>query len=198
MKDAVGLQVEGLTIRQKGITILDDLSLHLEAGSLTGLIGPSGAGKTTLLRTLGLRPPSRKNKDLGIVSIVEGVQATRISGANHQSLLEILSYVPQQDLFPDSAHVGEVLEEALIFSGHDADPFSLLKSVGLSGDFMDQSVSKISGGEKRRLSLARALCSGPRILLLDEPTSGLDLPVAHEVMQLLRELCDRHKLTIVT
>ena len=62
MKDAVGLQVEGLTIRQKGITILDDLSLHLEAGSLTGLIGPSGAGKTTLLRTLGLRPPSRKNK----------------------------------------------------------------------------------------------------------------------------------------
>jgi ABC-type multidrug transport system ATPase subunit len=198
MKDAVGLQVEGLTIRQKGITILDDLSLHLEAGSLTGLIGPSGAGKTTLLRTLGLRPPSRKNKDLGIVSIVEGVQATRISGANHQSLLEILSYVPQQDLFPDSAHVGEVLEEALIFSGHDADPVSLLKSVGLSGDFMDQSVSKISGGEKRRLSLARALCSGPRILLLDEPTSGLDLPVAHEVMQLLRELCDRHKLTIVT
>jgi ABC-type multidrug transport system ATPase subunit len=198
MKDAVGLQVEGLTIRQKGVTILDDLSLHLEAASLTGLIGPSGAGKTTLLRTLGLRPPSRKNKDLGIVSIVEGTQATRISGANHQSLLEILSYVPQEDLFPESAKVGEVLEEALIFSGHDADPVTLLESVGLSQKFLGQPVSKISGGEKRRLSLARALCSGPRILLLDEPTSGLDLPVAHEVMQLLRELCDRHKLTIVT
>ena len=197
IKSAIGLQIEGLTIRQNDLTILDHLSLHLEAGSLTGLIGPSGAGKTTLLRTLGLRPPSKKNKDLGIVSIIAGTEATRISGANHQSLLEILSYVPQQDLFPDYAKVGEVLEEALIFSGHDASPLSILESVNLSKDFLGKTVSQLSGGERRRLSLARALCSGPRILLLDEPTSGLDLPVAYEVMQLLRGLCDRHKLTIV-
>jgi ABC-type multidrug transport system ATPase subunit len=194
---AIGLQVEGLTIRKKDLTILDRLSLHLEAGSFTGLIGPSGAGKTTLLRTLGLRPPSKKNKDLGIVSIVSGTEATRISGANHQSLLEILSYVPQQDLFPEYAKVGEILEEALAFSGYDTNPISVLESVDLSKDFLEMAISQISGGERRRLSLARALCSGPRILLLDEPTSGLDLPVAHEVMQLLRALCDRHKLTIV-
>jgi len=198
MKDAVGLQVEGLTIREKGNAILNELSLHLEAGSLVGLIGPSGAGKTTLLRTLGLRPPSRKNGDHGIVAIIAGDTATRISGNNHQSLLEILSYVPQEDLFPESAKVREVLEEALTFSGHNADPTALLKSVGLTGDFLKKPVAEISGGEKRRLSLARALCSAPRILLLDEPTSGLDLPVAHEVMQLLRDLSDRHKLTIVT
>lgn len=194
---AIGLQVEGLTIRKKDLTILDRLSLHLEAGSFTGLIGPSGAGKTTLLRTLGLRPPSKKNKDLGIVSIVSGTEATRISGANHQSLLEILSYVPQQDLFPEYAKVGEILEEALTFSGYDTNPISVLESVDLSKDFLEMAISQISGGERRRLSLARALCSGPRILLLDEPTSGLDLPVAYEVMQLLRSLCDRHKLTIV-
>ena len=194
---AIGLQVEGLTIRKKDLTILDRLSLHLEAGSFTGLIGPSGAGKTTLLRTLGLRPPSKKNKDLGIVSIVSETEATRISGANHQSLLEILSYVPQQDLFPEYAKVGEILEEALTFSGYDTNPISVLESVDLSKDFLEMAISQISGGERRRLSLARALCSGPRILLLDEPTSGLDLPVAHEVMQLLRALCDRHKLTIV-
>jgi len=197
-KDTVGLQVEGLTIREKGATILDDLSLHLKGGSLVGLIGPSGAGKTTLLRTLGLKPPSRKKKDLGIVSIVEGDKATRISGGNHQALLEILSYVPQEDLFPEAAKVREVLEEALIFSGHNAEPLALLRSVGLGGEALDQFVTSLSGGEKRRLSLARALCSQPRILLLDEPTSGLDLPVALGVMQLLRELCDTHQLTIVT
>ncbi len=194
----LGLQVESLTIRGKKSAILDDLSLAIAGGSLVGLIGPSGAGKTTLLRTLGLRPPSRKNGDLGIVSIVEGDKATRISGGNHQSLLEVLSYVPQQDLFPESATAREVLEDALTFSGHDADPATLLASVGLPENFLNQAVSKISGGEKRRLSLARALCSAPRILLLDEPTSGLDLPVAFEVMQLLRDLCDTHRLTIVT
>ena len=194
----VGLQVEGLTIRSHGVTLLNDLSLHFEAGSLIGLIGPSGAGKTTLLRTLGLRPPSKKNGDLGIVSLVEDDRATRISGHNHQSLLNLLSYVPQQDLFPEASKVREVLEEALTFSGHPADPESLLKSVGLPASFLDQSVEGISGGEKRRLSLARALCSDPRILLLDEPTSGLDLPVAHEVMHLLRDLCDSRNLTIIT
>lgn len=197
-EDSIGLQVEGLTIRSKGSVILNDLSLHLEGGSFTALIGPSGAGKTTLLRTLGLRPPSKKNGDLGIVSLVSKDNATRISGHNHQSLLEILSYVPQQDLFPEAAKVREVLEEALIFSEHQADPESILQSVGLSKTFLDQSVAGISGGEKRRLSLARALCSNPRILLLDEPTSGLDLPVAHEVMRLLRKLCDSQNLTIVT
>lgn len=199
MKDqAVGLQVEGLTIRGKGGPILDDLSLHIKAGSLVGLIGPSGAGKTTLLRTLGIRPPSRKNGDLGIVSMIEGETATRISGRNHQSLLEILSYVPQEDLFPESLLVREVLEEALTFSEHDVEPVDLMNSVGLPKGFLDQPVAEISGGEKRRLSLARALCSEPRILLLDEPTSGLDLPVALEVMQLLRDLCDKRNLTIIT
>jgi len=196
----VGLQVESLTIRGKKSTILDDLSLSLEGGSLIGLIGPSGAGKTTLLRTLGLRPPSKGNGDRGIVSLIEGDKATRISGGNHQSLLEILSYVPQEDLFPESATAQEVLEDALTFSGGaaEADPASLLQSVGLPPDFLQRPISKISGGEKRRLSLARALCSQPRILLLDEPTSGLDLPVAFEVMALLRQLCDTHALTIVT
>jgi len=197
-KEAIGLQVEGLTIRANGAALLDGLSLSIEGGSLVGLIGASGAGKTTFLRTLGLRPPGKKQGDLGIVAIVENGIATRISGHNHQSLLKILSYVPQEDLFPEAATVSEVLEEALIFSGQEANPASLLESVGLPASFLDHEVSGISGGEKRRLSLARALCSNPRILLLDEPTSGLDLPVAHEVMRLLRKLCHSQKLTIVT
>lgn len=198
-QEAVGLQVEGLTIRsKKGEVILKDVSVSLEGGSFVALIGPSGAGKSTLLRTLGLRPPSKKNGDRGIVALVRGESATRISGRNHQSLLEQLSYVPQEDLFPEAAKVGEVLEEALIFSGHHAEPEALLASVGLPPNDLGKRVEQLSGGEKRRLSLARALCSEPRIILLDEPTSGLDLPVAHEVMALLRKLCDSRSLTIVT
>lgn len=194
---APGLLVKGLTIRSDGIPLLQDLDLHLEGGTLTGLIGPSGAGKSTLLLTLGLRPPSRKNGDRGIVALVEDGHATRISGRNHQALLDILSYVPQEDVFPEAAKVGEVLEEALIFSGQDGEPKALLTSVGLPPDALARSVASLSGGERRRLSLARALCPAPRILLLDEPTSGLDLPVAQEIMKLLRDLCDSRDLTIV-
>ncbi len=198
MKGAIGLQVEGLTIREKKKVLLDNVSLRIEPGSFVGLIGPSGAGKTTLLRTLGLRPPSRKNRDLGIVSFFDENKAIRLSGGNHQKLLEILSYVPQQDLFPESATVGEVLADAATFSGEEVNFTPILEAVGMPAEFLHQSVSKISGGEKRRLSLARALCSKPKILLLDEPTSGLDLPVAFEVMQLLRKLCNEQKLTIIT
>lgn len=198
MAGPVGLQLEGLTIRHGRSVILDDLSVNITPGSFVALIGPSGAGKTTLLRTLGLRPPSRKNGDLGIVSIVENDRATRISGGNHQSLLEILSYVPQQDLFPEAATVKEVLLDAFTFSGDTPDLEHILDSVGLDSSYLKKFAASLSGGEGRRLSLARALCSRPRILLLDEPTSGLDLPVALEVMQLLRKLCDNFHLTIVT
>ena len=198
MPEPIGLQAEGLTIRQKGSVILDDLSVCIAPGSFVALIGPSGAGKTTLLRTLGLRPPSRRNGDLGIVSYFTGDEATRISGGNHQSLLEILSYVPQQDLFPEAATVREILTDAFTFSGESPEPGTVLDSVGLNSSYLEKSAASLSGGEKRRLSLARALCSRPRILLLDEPTSGLDLPVALEVMQLLRKLCDDFQLTIVT
>jgi len=197
---ALGLQVEGLTIRRQRATLIDDLSVRIEPGSFVGLIGPSGAGKSTLLRTLGLRPPSKRNRDLGIISIFGPENATRISGNNHQALLDVLSYVPQQDHFPEGTQVGEVLHDALTFAKEEQKIEELLASVGLNQDqkFIKQSVSSISGGEKRRLSLARALCSNPRILLLDEPTSGLDIPVAFEIMQLLRDLCDEKGLTIVT
>ena len=164
----LGLQVEGLTIRQRGATLIDKLSVRIEPGSFVGLIGPSGAGKSTLLRTLGLRPPSKRNRDLGIISIIEPEKAIRISGNNHQTLLDVLSYVPQQDHFPEGSRVGEVLRDALTFAQEDQPIEDLLSSVGLSceEDFINQSVSSISGGEKRRLTLARALCSNPRILLL--------------------------------
>lgn len=194
----VGMQIEGLTIRRGGSVILDHLSLRLEPGSFVALIGPSGAGKTTLLRTLGLRPPSKRNGDLGIVSVFDHEGATRISGSNHQGLLEILSYVPQEDLFPEAATVGEVLRDAFVFSGEPPELEKILAAVGLDSSFIKKPAASLSGGERRRLSLARALCSRPRILLLDEPTSGLDLPVALEVMRLLRTLCDEIELTIVT
>lgn len=200
MSAALGIRVDQLTIRRGGSVLIDNLSLELFPGSFVGLIGPSGAGKSTLLRTIGLRPPSKRHRDSGIIatfSTREG-PATRISGANHQDLLDVLSYVPQEDLLPEKATVIEVIQDALTFSGESLTPSEILTRVHLPDSLAAQQVSQLSGGERRRLSLARALASRPRILLLDEPTSGLDLPVAHEIMKLLRELCDQSDLTILT
>ncbi|MEJ6578246.1 MAG: ATP-binding cassette domain-containing protein [Akkermansiaceae bacterium] len=91
--------------------------------------------------------------------------------------LKALSYVPQQDLFPESATVKEVLLDAFTFSGETPDLGYILGSVGLDFSYLGKPSTSLSGGERRRLSLARALCSRPKILLLDEPTNELDLPI---------------------
>lgn len=197
-EDAVGIQVDSLNIYENGHHLLQDISVEFPTGQLTALIGPSGSGKTTLLRTLGLRPPSRKNGDSGIISLLSDGHAIQISGKTHQVLLDQIAYVPQQDLFPESSTVGEIINDALAFSGESIPPSQIITSVGFSEGFLTKRILKLSGGEKRRLTLARALCSAPKILLLDEPTSGLDIPAAHEIITLLRTLCDEQKLTIIT
>ncbi len=139
--------------------MFQEISLSLAEGDRLGLIGPNGSGKSTLLQILaGLRPPD--------------------SGARSARKLARIGYVPQEPVFPEGGDVRAVLAAALPEDHLDeAERDSLLNvTLGRAG-FPDGAapVSVLSGGWKRRLSIARELVRNPDLLLLDEPTNHLDL-----------------------
>jgi len=168
--------------------ILRDVSFTLETGHTKIFLGASGAGKSTILRlTLGLLKP-----DSGRI-FVNGEQIDRMSEDDLMKVRADLGMVFQEGALFDSLtvrqNVGYKLYEELQWPASDADArvSEVLGFVGL-GDFIDRMPSELSGGQRRRVAIARAMAAKPRILLYDEPTTGLDpitsLTVDEEIVKL--------------
>jgi oligopeptide/dipeptide ABC transporter ATP-binding protein len=174
------------------------VSLALRRGEILGLVGESGCGKSTLGRTL-----------LGIQQETSGeirLEGKLVSGQPPQQARALRR--PVQYVHQDAAaaldpwwSLGRILEEGLIISGiSDRSARArrideMLLAVGLDASFKRRYVHELSGGQLRRVTLARILSLEPRIVILDEPTSGLDLSVQATVLNLLRGLRDRMGLT---
>jgi ABC-2 type transport system ATP-binding protein len=144
-------------------------SLELTAGPV-GLVGVNGAGKTTLLRTLA---GARRPQD-GEVAI----NNEELYGAHRRRVVQQIGYMPQEIQFPGELSVTQVLRyicwlRCIPARAARARTVEVVDAVGLT-DRADQRVRQLSGGMRRRLALAAALVSEPRVLLLDEPTTGLD------------------------
>ena len=169
---------------------LKDVSLVIERGKFIGLMGPNGGGKTTLIKTIvGLIKPDRGE-----------VVVRRPAGRP-------IGYVPQEEYvdpdFPVTA--GDVVEMGLygsmgIFPGFAsksrADILEALDMVGMK-KHADRSIGSLSGGEKQRVSIARAIVGRPSLLLLDEPTTGVDANARDAFFRTLRDLRESLSLTIV-
>lgn len=189
MSDHAGLDVQHITVAFAGDgdarRVLDDVSLSVPSGDVVALLGPSGSGKSTLLRTIaGLVAPDHGRVFVRGVDVTE--RPTHLRGIGmvfqdnqlfpHLSVLDNVAFGPKMAGDARSART----ERAATW----------LRRVGLEG-FEQRRVTDLSGGESKRVALARTLAAEPAIVLLDEPLTGLDRELhdrlASEVSALLRD-----------
>jgi osmoprotectant transport system ATP-binding protein len=178
-----------------GLRLLHDISLQLEAGTTTALLGRSGSGKTTLLRMVnGLVTPTTGNV------VVQGIAVNK---TKIDSLRRSIGYVIQETgLFPHMTverNAGMALEVAGL--PRQEIVRRAAEVLGLAGldfeEFRGRYPWQLSGGQRQRVGLARALATDPGILLMDEPFGALDPMTRAEMQTMLRELLERVKKTVL-
>jgi len=191
-----GLEVRGVQyVVDNGKQLLTDISLTARPGTLTAVIGGSGAGKSTLARLIaGYTTPSS-----GSVTF-EGHDIH----SEYASLRSRIGMVPQDDVVHRQLTVNQALSYAaelrLPPDTSKADRAKVVAQVLGELDLTkhaDTRVDKLSGGQRKRASVALELLTGPSLLILDEPTSGLDPALDHQVMMMLRQLADAGRVVIV-
>jgi len=193
MSDAPVLDVRSLSKVYGGRAVVDNLSFAVRRGECFGILGPNGAGKTTTLRCcLGLTHPDGGTIELGGLPVPEAARLARYR----------VGVVPQFDnLDPDFTVTENLVMYARYFDiparAARARVPALLEFAGL-GDRGGSRIDALSGGMKRRLTLARALVNDPDILFLDEPTTGLDPQARHLIWDGLKRLVGGGKTLILT
>ncbi len=187
------LEVSGLRKRYGDSEVVAGVSFSLKRGECFGLLGPNGAGKTTTLRLV-----------LGLIEPLAG--SIRLCGepvpARARLARMAVGIVPQIDnLDPDFSAAENLLAYGRYFGMSDAEIHAripdLLDFAGLGGR-ANANVKTLSGGMKRRLTLARALVNDPDLLVLDEPTTGLDPQARHVIWERLKRLVQQGKTVLLT
>ncbi len=202
-------EVSHLTKRYGAATVVNDLSFSIAPGECLGVIGPNGAGKTTTIRMcLGLTSP-----DAGSIRYFPGGAASGSGGnggpgaalsmpQDALAIKERLGIVSQFDsLDPDFSCAENLLVFGRYFGLKDAvikERIPRLLEFAALTHKADAKLSELSGGMKRRLSLARALVNDPQLLLLDEPTTGLDPQARHLMWERLQRLVQQGKSILLT
>ncbi|MDQ7080656.1 MAG: ABC transporter ATP-binding protein [Paracoccaceae bacterium] len=161
------LRVRGISAGYGKVQVLRDLSLGVDAGEILCLLGRNGAGKTTLLKTIMGLVPARGGEIL-----LDGVRLSDLPA--HKVPRQGVGYIPQGRRLFAELTVAENLQIGLMTRGQGAGILEhVLTMFPRLRERMDQRAETLSGGEQQMLATARALCTGPKLLLLDEPTEGL-------------------------
>ena len=181
MSGKVILEMKDIVKDYSGFKAVDHVDFSLHKGEIVAIIGPSGSGKSTLLRCInGLNTITSGEIDL------EGETGMVFQHFNlfpHMTCLENITYAPIK--------VKKIPKEQAVARAKE-----LLKMVGLESK-ADVYPAHISGGQKQRVAIARALAMDPEIMLFDEPTSALDPEITGEVLNVMKQLAEKHTTMIV-
>ena len=197
MSNTERLLASDISVVKSGRTLLDKVSLNASGGELVGLIGPNGAGKSTLLSVLaGIDSP-----DQGLVQIDK--QAIRKLSASKRA--KTIGWLEQTGTvhWPISVErlvmLGRIPHLQAWTVATERDQQAVERALELADclSFRTQSITTLSGGERSRALLARALAAEPDLLFADEPVSALDLGHQLQTMQLLRNFANGHKAAVV-
>ncbi len=171
------------------IKAVDSVSMEIEEGEILGLVGPNGSGKSTLLRIM-----------IGIIRPTSGrvlVNGEELSEGGWKDFKRSVGYMPERVSFYDNLTGMETLQLFARVKGGGLDRiYGLLQRI-ISEEVLRRKVGGYSKGMRQRLNLAQALLNDPDILVLDEPTSGLDPVGTREFYEILEEVRERKRLTVV-
>jgi iron complex transport system ATP-binding protein len=190
----VNITIKGLKFGYNGSLILDGLDLVVGDSEVLGLVGPNGSGKTTLIKCI-----DRILKPKGSI-LLDGLEIERMK---LQEIARKIGYVPQSGSTPLATTVFDtVLMGRRPHIGWRVSDFDLEKVADTLellhlGDLAMRDFSQLSGGQKQKVLVARALCQEPEVLLLDEPTSNLDMRHQLEVMEMISHLVKEKKISAV-
>jgi len=183
----------------KGLSVLDDISISLEKNTIVGLTGASGSGKTTLMDILS-----------GLLNLQEGkvlVDGLELNSREHRSFTSIIGYVPQETFLMDDSIINNIVLEKKQNINQDKinnickklDLYDFIISLPENFRYsVGENAIRFSGGQKQRLGIARALYRDSEILIFDEPTSGLDQDNENIFMELIRELSKDVTIIIIS
>ena len=194
----IGIQVQDVTVTYRnGHTALRDASFEIPAGTVTALVGVNGAGKSTLFKAImGFVPAAKGRIELMGLSVKEALKANMVA------------YVPQAEevdwtfpvLVEDVVMMGRYGHMGFLRRPSPADHAAVdqaLTRVNMQ-DYRHRQIGELSGGQRKRVFLARALAQDGKVILLDEPFTGVDVKTEDQIIALLRELRDEGRVMLVS
>ena len=179
---------------QTGDTVVkavDDVNFTIEKGEFCVVLGPSGAGKTTILNLLGGMDKATSGRiTVGgkEITSLNGKQLTQYRRLDVGFVFQFYNLMPNLTALENVELARQVCPNAL-------NPVEVLGQVGLS-ERMNNFPAQLSGGEQQRVSIARALCKNPALLLCDEPTGALDSKTGLQVLSLLKDVSEKYQTTV--
>lgn len=191
------MEIKDLRFTYNKKTVLDGVSFDIKPGEILGILGLNGCGKTTLLKNL--------NKNLEPEDGAIFIGSEELSKMTKRSIAQQIAAVPQGNEIKFAFTVNDIVSMGRIpflstFSGESSEDLKIIdeaiKMVGLE-DFRERHINTMSGGERQRVIIARALAQTPKIILMDEPTLHLDINTQFEVLDLIHRLSREKGLTVV-